>query len=310
MTHEGKLKQEFNYEKSEDEIGELSTSFNTLFQQLNHYTGYLESMASKLSHELGTPLSIIKSSLENMQLQGVSDNNQVFLNRGIDASQRLGLMLARMGEASKLEQALQNSKKEHLFINEFLTQYVEAIKLANPGLNFSIMLPEDLITGLVSPELIAQLLDKLMNNAISFHIDNSEIIIKLSKNIKNSEFAIDIFNQGQWIPEKIQNSLFDSMVSIRNKDINKVTQESSSKKYLLPEIKTNEKSEKNIFVSQEVHLGLGLHIAHLITLYHQGQLTYINRDKDSINWPNNGVSFVLKLPLINDTKSKAIIDNL
>jgi len=284
MTHEGKLKQEFNYEKSEDEIGELSTSFNTLFQQLNHYTGYLESMASKLSHELGTPLSIIKSSLENMQLQGVSDNNQVFLNRGIDASQRLGLMLARMGEASKLEQALQNSKKEHLIINELLTQYVEAIKLANPGLNFSIKLPEDSITALLSPELIAQLLDKLMNNAISFHIDNSEIIIKLSKNINNSEFVIDIFNQGQWIPEKIQNSLFDSMVSIRNKDINKV--------------------------AQEVHLGLGLHIAHLITLYHQGQLTYINRDKDSINWPNNGVSFVLKLPLINDTKSKAIIDNL
>ncbi|MCU7834455.1 MAG: hypothetical protein KZQ83_04295 [gamma proteobacterium symbiont of Taylorina sp.] len=271
MSREGKLKHEFRSLHGHDEIGQLSQSFSSLFQQLNRYTEYLESMVRKLSHELGTPLSIIKSSLENMQMQGISKDNSIFLQRAMDGSHRLSRMLSRMSEASRLEQALQNSHKEIVDINQFLSQYIESIQLANPAVSFSVNLPEKIILSLICPELIAQLLDKLISNAISFHIPTSTIEIILSENDSSSTYTIELFNCGQWIPDKIKSSLFDSMVSIRS---------------------THKKK-----TSKEVNLGLGLHIAQLISSYHNGKIFYLNRKKENRHYLENGVSFIVKLKM-------------
>lgn len=284
MSHEGKLKQEFDYVHSHDEMGQLSRSFATLFQQLNRYTGYLETMVSKLSHELGTPLSIIKSSLENMQLQGVSDKNTIFLNRALAGSQRLTHMLTRMGEASRLEQALQSSDKEAIEINQFLSHYIEAIQLANSNIDFSLKLALNPIFSMICPELIAQLLDKLINNAISFHTPQSTIRLTIAENLEKSTYTIDIFNEGELIPDKIKNSLFDSMLSFRDNFSN---------------------GQRSAADKKEVNLGLGLHIAKLITTYHHGNIFYINRKKDN-DWQEDGVSFIVELSSLD---SKVLEEN-
>jgi len=279
MSHEGKLKQHFHHTHSHDEIGQLSLSFASLFEQLEHYTEYLETMVRKLSHELGTPLSIIKSSLENMQIQGISNNNSVFLRRAIDGSQRLGRILSRMSEASRLEQALQSSQKEVIEINQFIEQYIEGIQQANPDIHMALKLPEKSIIGHICPELIAQLLDKLISNAISFHAPGSHIHIILAENHPQSSFQpslnyhIEIFNFGQLIPDNIKDKLFESMISFR----------------------PARQSKTKIKSTKEVNLGLGLHIAKLISNYHDGKLFFINRKKDNIHYTDNGVSFIVEL---------------
>jgi signal transduction histidine kinase len=50
-----------------DEIGDLARSFEKLFEVVGSYTDYLRTLASKLSHELNTPLAIVKSSLDNLE---------------------------------------------------------------------------------------------------------------------------------------------------------------------------------------------------------------------------------------------------
>jgi two-component system sensor histidine kinase ChvG len=50
-----------------DEIGDLARSFERLFEVVGGYTDYLRTLASKLSHELNTPLAIVKSSLDNLE---------------------------------------------------------------------------------------------------------------------------------------------------------------------------------------------------------------------------------------------------
>jgi len=275
LTQEGKLNPNFPCSRSSDEIGHLSRSFSTLMQRLNQYTSYLESLAGKLSHELRTPLSVIKSSLENMQFQGVSDNNQVFMERALDGSKRLSLILTRMGEASRLEQAIQSDEKQKIEMIQFIQSYMDGIKTANPHIKYQLLLPSEPVFCWISPELIAQLLDKLIENAISFHELNSSIKIELKKN-DNNQLLIDVFNCGPWIDSSRYASIFDSMVSHREAE------------------KAPEKNNKN----KQVNLGLGLHIARLISEYHQAELHFFNRQANKNVWPNNGVSFVLSLKII------------
>jgi dedicated sortase system histidine kinase len=51
-----------------DEIGDLSRSFSNMVERLTQYTSYLENMSSRLSHELRTPVTVVRSSLENLGL--------------------------------------------------------------------------------------------------------------------------------------------------------------------------------------------------------------------------------------------------
>ena len=50
-----------------DEIGQLSRSFHSLLGRLAQHQEYLKNLASKLSHELRTPIAVVQSSLDNMQ---------------------------------------------------------------------------------------------------------------------------------------------------------------------------------------------------------------------------------------------------
>ncbi|MEP7042491.1 MAG: HAMP domain-containing protein [Dokdonella sp.] len=55
-----------------DELGDLARSFGKLLDEVGSYTDYLRTLASKLSHELNTPLAIVKSSLDNLDHQELS----------------------------------------------------------------------------------------------------------------------------------------------------------------------------------------------------------------------------------------------
>lgn len=272
LTHEDKLNPQFPSSQSRDEIGQLSRSFSTLMKRLNQYTGYLESLAGKLSHELRTPLSVIKSSLENMDFQGVGENNHIFMQRAQDGCDRLSLILTRMGEAGRLEHALQSSEKHLIDMNQFLSGYIDAIRSIHTDVEFALILPQKRYFCLISPELIAQLLDKLTDNAISFHTPQTPIVIRLLRH--HQWLQIDIFNQGAWIESENHGSIFDSMVSYR---------------------KPPNGSRSN---HHSLNLGLGLHVARLISNHHQGRLHFYNRRANEKIFKNNGVSFVLSLEII------------
>ena len=86
-----------------DEIGDLARSFEKLFVVVGGYTDYLRTLASKLSHELNTPLAIVKSSLDNLEhaLQersALPPEAAPYLARARDGVARLGALVRAMSE--------------------------------------------------------------------------------------------------------------------------------------------------------------------------------------------------------------------
>ena len=64
----GRVKNTIVPSRSSDEIGDLSRSFSSIVERLTQYTNYLENMSSRLSHELRTPVTVVRSSIENLVL--------------------------------------------------------------------------------------------------------------------------------------------------------------------------------------------------------------------------------------------------
>jgi dedicated sortase system histidine kinase len=242
----GKIVGEIKASSSNDEIGDLSRTFNHVLSKLNQYNSYLENMASRLSHELRTPVAIVSSSLDNLSLEPHSSDNHAYINRAKEGIKRLSKILTNMSEATRLEQAIQRSDIEQFSLEELLTGCSEGYRLAYPARRFLLVveLQKQVISG--SPELFAQMLDKIVANAVEFSPDDS--VIKFTLKGNPDAFQIHVSNQGPMLPENMQKELLDSMISIRKEQ-----------------------------TSEQPHLGLGLYIAKIIALFHHAEINIDNQ---------------------------------
>lgn len=255
----GRMQNTIIASSNSDEIGDLSRSFSSIVERLTQYTSYLENMSSRLSHELRTPVTVVRSSLENLEMNSAEDSS-IYLDRAAEGISRLNLILTNMSEATRLEQMLQTSEKERIDLVEVLYGCVEGYKLAYPQARFERDLPAQPIYIDGVPEYIAQLLDKLVANAVEFSY--AEQPISVYCRALRDHAIVKVANAGPYLPEEMKDRLFDSMISVRPQEKQK-----------------------------EPHLGMGLRIARLITEFHGGQIRANDRSD------RQGVEITVVIPL-------------
>jgi len=221
-----------------DEIGDLSRSFSTVLGRLARYNAYLEALAGRLSHELRTPVAVVRSSLENLHAAHTPEETRTYVARAEEGLARLGTILSRMTEASRLEQGLSTAERERFDAAAVVRGCVEGYRLAYAANNFELSVAGETIFVQGAPDLLAQMLDKLVENAVDFAAAGTPIRVSLG-----SDAVLRVENQGAPLPDAIRESLFDSMMSLRG-----------------------ERS------GGAPHLGLGLYIARLIAEFHGGKL--------------------------------------
>jgi dedicated sortase system histidine kinase len=241
----GELHSELPSASSGDEVGDLSRSFSRVLRQLGDYNDYLRSLASKLSHELRTPLAIVTSSLENLEHEPLNEASVGYAKRARDGADRLRRILTAMSEASRVEELMQHVEPETFDLCAALTSTVAAYRDVYSNRSFDIKTDLDSAEIQGAPELIIQMLDKLVDNAVDFSADNDTITIGLQRD--DSSLTLTVTNPGPPLPERMRTQLFDSMVSLRPRD-------------------------------DDRHLGLGLYVAKLIAEGHRGTISAENTD--------------------------------
>jgi len=227
-----------------DEVGDLSRSFSHVLHQLGDYNEYLRTLASKLSHELRTPLAIVSSSLENLEHEPLNEASVAYAARAKGGADRLRRILTAMSEASRVEELMQHVEPESFDLFAVLQSTTAAYRDVYPARQFDFVTELNAGPMSGSPELIIQMLDKLVDNAVDFSADGDTIRIGLARDA--SSLVLTIYNPGPPLPERMRTQLFDSMVSVRSGD--------------------------------DRHLGLGLYVAKLIAEGHSGKITATNID--------------------------------
>jgi two-component system sensor histidine kinase ChvG len=241
----GKIVGTLKLNKSGDEIGDLSRSFTQVLSKLSQYNQYLENMASRLSHELRTPVAVVNSSLDNLEASHSEEDRQEYISRAKAGIKRLSKILNSMSEATRLEQSINNNEAENFDIVPVLAGCIQGYSMTfdNANLVLDMQLEKVLVKG--SPEMFAQMLDKVITNAVEFKQDATNINVRLFK--KEGNVALSITNIGPILPDNMHSQLLNSMISIRK---------STS--------------------AEQSHLGLGLYVANIIAEYHGAKLSIDN----------------------------------
>ncbi|MGF1716533.1 proteobacterial dedicated sortase system histidine kinase [Photobacterium chitinilyticum] len=260
IDSQGRIQQLISPTQDTDEIGDLSRSMAAMVGRLGQYNHYLENLSSRLSHELRTPVAVVRSSIENLSMHNQDEDSQRYIARAQDGVHRLSTILSSMTEATRIEQSLQGAEKERFPLNELVTGCMQGYQMAYPHQTFDVQTEKPDIFIFGAPDYLAQLLDKLIANAEDFSNDNDAIEVSLSQ--QGSSAILTVSNYGPLLPDNMSDQLLNSMVSVR-----------SQHKQTKP------------------HLGLGLFIARLITQYHHGDITLRNRID------SQGVEVVVTLPI-------------
>src|SRR5450631_1865277 len=200
-----------------DEIGDLSRSFSSVISRLAQYASYREHMASRLSHELRTPIAVVRSSLDNLKLSTLPDEARVYMERAQQGLNRLTHILTRMTEATRLEQSPGEDERERFDLAKVVAGCVDGYRAAYPGHTLELGLPAGEVMFNGVPEMIAQMLDKLVANAVEFSAPGTPIVVRLERG--ESELRLTVENEGPPLPDAMHGRLFDSMVSVRGDQV-------------------------------------------------------------------------------------------
>lgn len=262
ITDTGKIRAKLVHSRAKDEIGDLSRTLTAMLRQLREQNIYREKMADNLEHEMRTPLAGISASLKNLRDELENPPEQIgnYLDWALTDVVRLEQLLGAIRDATSLQEALDRDHHEDFNLTEAIQVWLKhSWKPAFPEVEFIYQQPAYAIFLHGDPGRIHQLLDKLIENGVSFQTVNTPIEIELEQ--QDTEIVLTVTNQGPTIPEELRREIFHSMVSRRT------------------------------IHDSRPHLGLGLYVARTITQHHKGTIGV-----DNLRDPREGVIFTLSFP--------------
>ena len=188
-------------------------SVSNMLSKLHRHNTFLENMPRTLRHEINNPLNTLSTSLQNLaeEYPGVEDSK--YLESAKRGVHRIGSIVQNLADAANLEESLESEELELVDLNHLLENYVANCKLVHPECAFVYRGPGRPARAMVSDFRIEQLLDKIVDNAIDFHRNDSPIRIQLDA--FRGQLQLTVANRGPVLPEAVEKSVFDSMVSHR-----------------------------------------------------------------------------------------------
>jgi signal transduction histidine kinase len=257
LTRSG-LVTSFPETQARDELGDVARSFATLLARLDEYTQYLRTLAGKLAHEIRTPLTIVRSSLDNLESEQVPAAARAYLDRARQGSERLGAIVLAMGAATRVEESIGSAERVHFDLVPVLGSAVAAYRAAFPGRSFQFECASATVDFTGAADLIVQMLDKLIDNAVDFSPAGSLITVRLRE--ESLAVLIEVQNPGPALPLHLEGRVFESLWQSRPGS------------------------------DGQPHLGLGLYIVRLIAEFHGGEASARNLADGS------GVRLSVRLP--------------
>ena len=186
---------------SDDELGELSRSFNTMAEEIEKETTIRQQMFADISHELKTPLTVLatklETSLEHNKPLATEDTAALY-----DEVIRLKSMVGEMQDLSRLEakQAVLNKTLIDFgsFFSEFLT-LVEA-EAEDRKIDFQVTIVPGTDYCYADPYRLKQIVLNLVNNGLRYTQEHGKVELKVESDDKN--FIITVTDNGMGISEE------------------------------------------------------------------------------------------------------------
>ena len=193
---------------STDEFGELSASLNTMADNLQQALARLENSLSErrelvdsLSHEMKTPLGIIRAYAEGLQDETDEAKRQKYAQVIVSEVERMNSLIVTLLDLSALESGAAQLNTTRFDLVELVETVAGRLLVDAPDTNFELEyeLPEQKVFVRTDRRRMEQVLENFMVNARKNVSPGGALRLRLTADNETLHFSI--FNQGRMIPE-------------------------------------------------------------------------------------------------------------
>lgn len=223
--------------KRTDELGILSENLDCMAGNLDQALKSLQQANSQLksemeqereqeqrrmeffaaaSHELKTPITILKGQVEGMaQNVGVYKDRDRYLARAGEVTVTLQGMVQEILTISKMESAGFQVKKKEINLAELIRVQIAELNdlLEEKEMALTLSLPET-CKCMADPGLMETVIRNLLVNALRYSPAGEEIRVELLKKEQEKELVFTIENTGVHIPEQDFGRIFDAFYRV------------------------------------------------------------------------------------------------
>ncbi len=214
---------------------------------------------NSLSHELRTPIAVIRGAISAIQLKSAGGNisAQAELLHEVDvAATKLNTLVSNLLDMSRIESGKVALNRSDYDLREIVHDALEKTKPELSGYVVSVAINGSGFTCFCDYALLQQVVINLVLNAACHNRPGTRIEIEI-RHLEDSDFVIVVRDNGAGIPPELLDSVFEKFVRASN--------------------------------ARPGGSGLGLPIARSIAELHGGKLV-------AANLPTGGAEFVLTLP--------------
>ncbi|GGB52086.1 HAMP domain-containing protein [Virgibacillus dakarensis] len=206
---------------SKDEIGTLSHNINTLSATLNSYINQLQQDIEKekqlentrkefisgVSHELKTPLSIMKSCISILE-DGVASNKKDYYFKAMaNEVDKMNMLIVDMLELAKFESGTFKMKMDVFYIDQIIEYICEQLTLDIRNKQLHVHRHLSKIKVVANQHRIEQVITNFITNAIRYTPENKSIMISTKE--ENERVKVCVENNGAHIPEEHLEKIWD-----------------------------------------------------------------------------------------------------
>ena len=197
-------------ESSIYELDELSKTLNYLKEETSKTDEFRRDLMANVSHDLKTPLTMIKAYAEMVRDISYKDDKkrEENLNVIIEESDRLNVLVNDILELSKLQANASELEKEEFDLVKELHEVIKRYDILKEKEGYKIILktPKKVIIN-ADKKRISQVLYNLINNAINYTGDDKKVYVNIIDNKK--DYRVEIKDTGKGIDEEDIKHIWD-----------------------------------------------------------------------------------------------------
>lgn len=205
----------FDTSSNISEINQLAETLNETSVELSKTENLRRELLANVSHDLKTPLTMIKAyaemarDLNNKNVKKRTDN----LNTIIDETDRLNLLVNDILELSKVQANVENLKIEQFNLIDLIQSILKRYNYLKITENYDFIFEYD-ANAIVKADRnrIEQVIYNLINNAINHTGDDKKIVIKVT-NVTEG-IKVEISDTGKGIPKKDLDLIWDKYYKV------------------------------------------------------------------------------------------------
>ena len=195
---------------SEDELGQLTRTFNEMQAQLRRLDGARKEFIATASHELRTPIFSLAGFVELLQDEELDEETRrEFLETMSEQVARLQKLSVDLLDLSRLDAGSLELQAEPVDLAELARSVVHEFTpaLADHGTDLDVLLPEQGPEALCDRERVAQIMRILLDNALRHTPAGTHVTVRADRS--NGAAGLTVADAGPGLPEESRAKVFE-----------------------------------------------------------------------------------------------------